>query len=75
MDRGQFQLVKAVEAWRRAAGTGGWPAWSDVLAIVRALGYRKTLPSRLAVPPAEDWTEPADAPESQRATRWGRSRT
>jgi hypothetical protein len=33
-----------------------------VLEVIRKLGYRKTAAMSVALPEAEDWTEPADAP-------------
>jgi len=40
-----------------------FPSWTDVLEVVRRLGYRKTMPSELNLGKrAEDWTERADTP-------------
>jgi hypothetical protein len=40
-----------------------FPSWTDVLEIIRKLGYRKTMPSELNLGSrATDWTEKPDAP-------------
>lgn len=60
MTREQFLFIKAVEAFKRSNDVM-YPTWTDVLEIVRLLGYRKTLESELNIPGAEDWTERAEA--------------
>ncbi|MCH2133872.1 MAG: hypothetical protein MK116_09000 [Phycisphaerales bacterium] len=58
----QFLFVQAIEAFKRVNGKT-FPTWTDVLEVVRRLGYRKTRPSELCLGrKAEDWTERADAP-------------
>jgi hypothetical protein len=57
----QFLFVMAVDAFKAANGVT-YPSWTDVLEVVRLLGYRKTLPSSLKIKAAEDFTEAADAP-------------
>lgn len=59
--REQFLFVTAIDAFKRKTGAT-FPAWNDVLRIVRTLGYRKTVSSQISVPAAKDWLEPADAP-------------
>ncbi|MDI9402234.1 MAG: hypothetical protein QM516_00040 [Limnohabitans sp.] len=62
MNREQFMFVMAIDAFKRVNGKT-FPAWTDVLEIVRKLGYRKTMPSELNLGGrAEDWRERADAP-------------
>jgi hypothetical protein len=39
-----------------------FPTWTEVLEVIRKLGYRKTCDSTLQLPNAEDWTEASDAP-------------
>ena len=39
-----------------------FPTWTEVLEILRKLGYRKTAATVLEIPGAEDWLEEADAP-------------
>lgn len=65
LTREQFLFVMAVDAFKRANSVT-FPAWTDVLEIIRLLGYRKTGPSQLNLTCAEDWTEPADAPAGVR---------
>ncbi|HIA72226.1 MAG TPA: hypothetical protein EYO01_05975 [Phycisphaerales bacterium] len=57
----QFMFLVAINAFKEANGRT-FPTWTDVLEVVRKLGYRKTLPSELNLNnKAEDWTEPADS--------------
>jgi hypothetical protein len=37
-----------------------FPTWTDVLEVVRKLGYRKTMASELNLRGAEDWVERPD---------------
>jgi hypothetical protein len=57
----QFLFLKAIDAFK-SANHKPYPSWTDVLEVIRKLGYRKTMPMTVDVPAAEDWTEPADAP-------------
>ncbi len=61
----QFLFVAAIDAFKRANGKT-FPSWTDVLEVIRLLGYRKTCSSELSLPNAEDWTEKADAPSNVR---------
>jgi hypothetical protein len=63
--REQFLFVKAIDTFKQANQVQ-FPAWTDVLEVIRLLGYRKTMPSELALPSCEDWNEPADAPANVR---------
>ncbi len=57
----QFMFVMAVDAFKRV-NDKTFPTWTDVLEIVRKLGYRKTMPSELNLGSrVEDWTERPDA--------------
>ena len=57
----QFLFVQAIDAFKRVNGKT-FPTWTDVLEVIRRLGYRKTLPSELSLgSKAEDWTERSDA--------------
>jgi len=57
----QFLFIQAIDAFKRVNGKT-FPTWTDVLEVVRKLGYRKTMPSELNLSSdCEDWTEPADA--------------
>lgn len=69
MNREQFLFLMAIDSFKKANGKQ-FPAWTDVLEVIRLLGYRKTMPSELNLSNAEDWKEPADAPASVRPDRW-----
>lgn len=62
----QFLFVMAIDAFKKANGKM-FPTWTDVLEVVRLLGYRKTMPSELNLRNVDDWREPADAPSGVRA--------
>ncbi|MEQ9453958.1 MAG: hypothetical protein RLN76_05115 [Phycisphaeraceae bacterium] len=57
----QFLFVKAMDAYKRS-NDRPFPGWTEVLEVLRKLGYRKTATSQLTLPGTEDWTETADAP-------------
>lgn len=62
MTREQFLFLMAIDAFKRV-NDKTFPTWTDVLEIIRKLGYRKTMPSTLNLGGrAEDWTERPDAP-------------
>ena len=61
MSREQIMFLHAIDAFKQANHVS-FPSWTDVLEVVRRLGYRKTMPSELNLgQKAEDWTEKADA--------------
>ena len=62
MTREQFLFIQAIDAFKRVNGRP-FPTWTEVLEVVRKLGYRKTCAMSLDLPQCEDWDEPADAPE------------
>lgn len=57
----QFLFVSAIDAYKRA-NQRPFPTWTEVLEVIRKLGYRKTCGMALQLDNAQDWTEPADAP-------------
>lgn len=62
MTKEQFLFVMAIDAFKRVNGKT-FPTWTEVLEVIRKLGYRKTIPSELNLGShVDDWTEPADAP-------------
>ena len=61
MSSEQFLFVTAIDAFKRVNGRP-FPTWTEVLEVIRKLGYRKTCESVLNLSNAEDFTEPADAP-------------
>lgn len=65
----QYLFVVAIDEFKRANGVQ-YPSWTDVLEVVRLLGYRKTMRSAIELPRAEDWREPPNAPAEVRPERW-----
>ena len=62
MNREQYLFLLAIDTFKRV-NHKTFPSWTDVLEIIRKLGYRKTQPSELKLGDrAIDWTERADAP-------------
>lgn len=62
----QFLFILAIESFKKANGKM-FPTWTDVLEVIRKLGYRKTMHSELSIRGAEDWREPSDAPSGVHA--------
>lgn len=65
----QFLFLRAIETFKRV-NNRHYPNWTDVLEVVRLLGYRKTASSELSLPGLEDWRELPTAPSNVR-TREG----
>jgi len=61
MTQEQFLFVMAIDAYKRV-NHKPFPTWTEVLEVIRKLGYRKTQPTQLGLSNCVDWTEPADAP-------------
>lgn len=62
MNKEQFLFLLAIDAFKRV-NHKTFPTWTDVLEIIRKLGYRKTMHMELQLGPrANDWTEKPDAP-------------
>ncbi len=61
MTQEQFLFIKAIDAYKRV-NDKPFPTWTEVLEVIRKLGYRKTAPSSLKLDAVEDWTEAPDAP-------------
>jgi len=57
----QFLFVMAINAYKRV-NQAPYPSWTEVLEVIRKLGYRKTCPMRIQLDACEDWIEPHDAP-------------
>jgi len=64
----QFLFVMAIESFKRANQIT-YPSWTDVLEVVRLIGYRKTMPNQLHLSNCEDWREPPNAPANVRTDR------
>lgn len=62
MTQEQFNFIMAIESFKRVNGLT-FPTWTEVLEVIRKLGYRKTMPTELNLGArVEDWTERPDAP-------------
>jgi len=61
MTHEQFLFVMAIDAYKRV-NQKPYPTWTEILEILRKLGYRKTCPMALCLDSCEDWTEAPDAP-------------
>jgi len=61
MNKEQFLFVMAIDAYKRV-NQQPYPTWTEVLEVIRKLGYRKTCEMQINLPSCEDWTEPDDAP-------------
>lgn len=60
MTHEQFLFLMAIDTFKKV-NQKSFPTWTDVLEVVRKLGYRKTQPNTLRLPAVEDWTESPDA--------------
>ena len=61
MTQEQFLFIMAIDEFKRVNGKT-FPTWTDVLEVIRKLGYRKTMASELSLgDKAEDWTEAPNA--------------
>lgn len=62
MTQEQFMFLLAITAFKEANGRT-FPTWTDVLEVIRKLGYRKTMNSDLDLGSKScDWTEKPDTP-------------
>jgi len=62
----QFMFLMAIDAFKKS-NDRMYPTWSDVLEVIRLMGYRKTMPSELNLRNAEDWREGASTPSGVKA--------
>ncbi|MBX3379563.1 MAG: hypothetical protein KF805_05685 [Phycisphaeraceae bacterium] len=69
MTKEQFMFLAAIDAFKKG-NDKTFPTWTDVLEVVRLLGYRKTCKSEINLRNAEDWMEPGDTPSNTRPQRW-----
>lgn len=67
MNREQFLFLMAIDTFKKV-NQKTFPSWTDVLEVIRLLGYRKTMASELTLEHVEDWTEKADAPHGVRVS-------
>lgn len=57
----QFLFVMAINAYKQV-NAAPYPSWTEVLEVIRKLGYRKTCAMQIRLDSCEDWTEAPDAP-------------
>lgn len=69
MNKEQFLFLMAINEFKKSNATA-FPTWTDVLEIVRLLGYRKTMASEIKLNNAEDWREQPNTPANVRPQRW-----
>ena len=69
MTQEQFMFLVAIDEFKKV-NDRPFPTWSDVLEVIRLLGYRKTMASELHLTRAEDWTERPDAEANVRPDNW-----
>ena len=65
MNSEQFLFLKAIETFK-TVNNKHYPNWTDVLEVIRLLGYRKVQASELNLPAADDWLEKADTASNVR---------
>ena len=62
MTQEQFMFVMAIDSFKRVNGLT-FPTWTEILEVIRKLGYRKIMASELNLGSrVEDWTERPDSP-------------
>ena len=62
MTQEQFMFIMAIDSFKRVNSLT-FPTWTEILEVIRKLGYRKTMPTELNLGArVEDWTERADGP-------------
>lgn len=69
MNKEQFLFLVAINEFKKA-NEMTFPSWTDVLEVVRLLGYRKTCESEITLRAAEDWQEAPNAAANVRPQRW-----
>ncbi|MEO1715711.1 MAG: hypothetical protein AAFR76_01250 [Planctomycetota bacterium] len=65
MSSEQFLFLRAIEAFKEVNGKS-YPNWTDVLEVIRLLGYRKVQPSELNLTNVPDWQEKPESPSNVR---------
>jgi hypothetical protein len=65
----QFLFLRAIDDFKRV-NQKTYPSWTDVLEVVRLLGYRKVQASVISLRGVSDWQEKPDAPAGVRPRNW-----
>ena len=60
MSQEQFLFIRAIDVYKRV-NERPFPTWTEVLEVIRKLGYRKTCAMELELKDADDWQEAPDA--------------
>ncbi|MGP1273613.1 MAG: hypothetical protein ACTS22_09800 [Phycisphaerales bacterium] len=68
MNAEQFLFLQAIETFKKV-NNKMYPNWTDVLEVIRLLGYRKVQHSELNLGGAQDWTERPDTESGVRDRR------
>ena len=61
LNQEQYLFVMAIDAYKRT-NQRPYPTWTEVLEVIRKLGYRKTCAMQINLEGCEDWQEQPDAP-------------
>lgn len=69
LNKEQFLFVMAIEEFKKA-NNKMYPSWTDVLEVIRLLGYRKTMSSEIKLRQADDWREGPGADSNVRPDRY-----
>jgi len=69
MTKEQFLFLMAIDQFKKSNAMA-FPTWTDVLEVIRLLGYRKTMASELNLRNADDWREQPNTPSNVRPQRW-----
>jgi hypothetical protein len=65
----QFLFLRAIDDFKRV-NQKTYPSWTDVLEVVRLLGYRKVQASVISLRGVADWQEKPDAAAGVRPRNW-----
>ena len=57
----QAYFILAMEQWK-AENKEAYPKWSDIVEVMRLIGYRKVQESCVEVRQGQDWVEKANTP-------------
>ena len=60
MSQEQFLFIRAIDVYKRV-NERPFPTWTEVLEVIRKLGYRKTCAMELELKDVDDWQEAPDA--------------
>jgi hypothetical protein len=67
----QYLFLAAIDAFKKSNNVS-FPKWTDILEVVRLLGYRKVQASELNLGNADDWRERPNTPSNVRPDNFER---